>query len=160
MAAEEDLKDFDPAAPIHRGWDTYRYAQKEADVGPATETSLERAMRLRQEFLDALKECGATAAQGFSLSEGGSTPASQVLQIRALRPWCRLTCETLGSGPQHRAHRMSSGCKRSPTISHSHRRIVNARVDTRHMRTLPVHVAAWCDNVGDEVRLLWLTQAT
>jgi len=91
VAAEEDLKDFDPAAPIHRGWDTYRYAQKEADAGPAAETSLERAMRLRQEFLDALKECGATAAQGYSLSERGSTPAPQVPEIQAFRPWCRLS---------------------------------------------------------------------
>lgn len=32
-------------------------------------------MRLRQEFLDALKECGATAAQEFSLFEGDTSAA-------------------------------------------------------------------------------------
>ena len=80
VAAEKGLKDFDPAAPLHRGWDTYRYAQKEVDAGVAAETSLERAMRLRQEFLDALKECGAAAAQGCSFSERGDRPASQVLK--------------------------------------------------------------------------------
>lgn len=58
---------------MHRGWDSYRYAPKSVAAGAAAETSLERAMRLRREFLDALKECGATAAQEVSLLEGGDT---------------------------------------------------------------------------------------
>lgn len=78
VAAEEDLKDYDPAKPIHQGWDSYRYAPKEVDAGAGVETSLERAMRLRREFLDALKECGATAAQEFSLFDGGNIPAAKV----------------------------------------------------------------------------------
>lgn len=71
VAAEEDLKDYDPSAPIYRGWDSYRYAPKETDAEAGAETALERAMRLRQEFLDALKECGESAAQGIPSLEGG-----------------------------------------------------------------------------------------
>lgn len=71
MPPEESLKDYDPAKPIHPGWDTYRYAPKEICAGVSAESSLERAMRLRREFLDALKECGATAAQDLSLFELG-----------------------------------------------------------------------------------------
>lgn len=63
---------------MHKGWGSYRYAPKKVDAGAAAETSLARAMRLRREFLDALKECGATAAQEFSLFDGGDIPAAKV----------------------------------------------------------------------------------
>ncbi|CAM9919092.1 unnamed protein product, partial [Scytosiphon promiscuus] len=70
VAPEETLEDYDPARPMHRGRDSYRYAPQEPAAGVPAETSLERAMRLRREFLDALRECGATAARGLSSFEG------------------------------------------------------------------------------------------
>lgn len=77
MAAGEGFNAYDPVAPIHRSRDSRRYAPGEVDAGAGAETSIERAMRLRREFLDALKECGVTAAQGRSLFEGGDIPVNK-----------------------------------------------------------------------------------
>lgn len=77
VAAKGVFNAYDPVAPIHRGWDSCHYAPKAADAGAEAETSLERAMRLRREFLDALKECGVTAVQESSLFDGGDTPVNQ-----------------------------------------------------------------------------------
>lgn len=84
MAAEESLEDYDPAIPLHRGRDCYRYAPEELGDGVAVETSLERAMRLRREFLDALKECGGTAAREPSLFTG-----EDLERVRARWRLCR-----------------------------------------------------------------------
>lgn len=73
------MKAYNPAAPIHRGWDSYRSSTEEVRDGANAETSLERAMRLRREFLDALEECGATAAQGCSLFEGQDISVNYVV---------------------------------------------------------------------------------
>lgn len=66
-----DRKGHTSADPIHHRFHTYRYAERDAGATlcTATETSLERAMRLRVELLSALDECDGMTGRGTPLRE-------------------------------------------------------------------------------------------
>lgn len=86
--ATDELREYDPATPIHQGWKTYTYSLREVDTDGG-ESSLERAMRLRQELLDLLEECCEASTPTSSLFEDNTqVHIYKYLTSYLNRCWC------------------------------------------------------------------------